>query len=122
MACVLPIFITVILGIIEMGRAIMVGQLVTNAAREAVRVAVLDGSSNSQVTAAAQTFLQSTAGVGAGSVTVGITAEGGGDVADAETRDLITVTVSVPYSAVSFLPPNFMAGQSLTATSAMRHE
>ena len=37
MALVLPIFFMVVLGIIEFGRAFMIGQLVTNAAREAVR-------------------------------------------------------------------------------------
>ena len=35
MAFVLPVFFTVILGMVELGRGIMVEQLVTNAAREA---------------------------------------------------------------------------------------
>ena len=35
MALVLPIFFGVVLGIVEFGRAMMVSQMVTNAAREA---------------------------------------------------------------------------------------
>lgn len=125
MAVVLPVFLTVILGIIELGRAIMVGQLVTNAARESARLAVVDGTNNTQVADAAKSFLNQAAGVSTGDVTVGITvssASAGNQVSNAQPRDLVTVTVSLPYSKVSFLPPKYMAGKSLTATSAMRHE
>jgi Flp pilus assembly protein TadG len=34
MALVLPIFFTVLLGIVEFGRAMMIGQLITNSARD----------------------------------------------------------------------------------------
>lgn len=125
MALVLPVFVTVILGIIEIGRAVMVGQLVTSAAHEAARAAVLDGSTNSSVSDVATSFLQSSAGVSAGNVTVTISVSSGSagnQVANAAQNDLITVTVSVPFATVSYLPPSYMAGKSLSATCAMRHE
>lgn len=125
MAVCLPVFLTVMLGIIELGRAIMVGQLVTNAAREGARLAIVDGSTNTQVSDAVKSFLSGAAGVGAGDVSVTITVSGtssGNQVSNAKPRDLVTVTASIPFSKVSYLPPKYMAGQSLTGTSAMRHE
>ena len=120
-AFVLPVFITLVLGIIEMGRGIMVGQLVTNAARDAARTACLTGTTNSQVVSAAQSTVATTCGVSQGDVLVSI-ATSSGSVSTAKTGDLITVTVSLPFEKVSYLPPKYLSGKSLTATSAMRHE
>src|SRR5690606_33312307 len=50
-ALVLPVFVGVTLGIVEFGRAMMIGQLVTNAAREGARLAIIEGSTNSDVEA-----------------------------------------------------------------------
>ena len=122
MAMVLPVFITVVLGLIEVGRGIMVAQLMSNAAREAARLAVVDGSTNSTVSDAAKNFLAGAANVSAGDVTVNITTAGGGSVSAAQPRELITVNVSLPFSKVSWLPPKYLAGKSLSATAAMRHE
>src|SRR5438046_2996127 len=58
MALVLPIFITVVLGIVEFGRAMMVSQLVTNAAREGARLSIIDGTTNTDVQSRITTFLQ----------------------------------------------------------------
>lgn len=125
MAVCLPVFLTVMLGMIELGRAIMVGQLVTNAAREGARLAIVDGSTNSQVSDAVKSFLTGAAGVSSGDVTVTITVSGstsGNQVSSAAPRDLVTVNVSIPFSKVSYLPAKYMAGKELTGTSAMRHE
>lgn len=125
MALVLPVFITVILGMIELGRGIMVAQLLTNAAREAARSAIIDGSTNSSVSAVAQNSMASAANISASDVTVTITTStsgGGNSVANAQPQDLITVNLSLPFSKVSWLPPKYMAGKNLTAMSAMRHE
>lgn len=62
MALVLPIFIAVTLGIVEFGRAMMVGQLITNAAREGARLGIIDGSTNAEVVTSVQQFLQQAAG------------------------------------------------------------
>ncbi len=63
MALVLPVFVALMLGVIEFGRAIMVGQLVTNAAREGCRQAILDGSTNTAVSDFVKQFLADTANV-----------------------------------------------------------
>jgi Flp pilus assembly protein TadG len=121
MAVVLPVFITVVLGMMETGRGIMVAQCVTNAAREAVRFAIIDGSTNASSSAAAKSLLQNTLGVDAQAVTVTVTTPAG-DVSAARPRDMITIDVSIPYSSVSWLPPRYLAGLTISGRSAMRHE
>lgn len=125
MALVLPIFVTLLLGLVEFGRAIMVGQMVTNAAREGCRQAVLDGSTNTSVDTFVKDFLKSSTGVANSDVRVTISIANpaaAGQLSSAESRDLITVQVAVPFAKVSYLPPSFLGSASLTAVSAMRHE
>lgn len=129
MALVLPIFLTVTLGIIEFGRAMMVSQLVTNAAREGARIGSLDGSTNSEIEEEIRNFLQGSANVATGdvSVTISITpATGNPDPANnvslANVRDEINVTVSVPFNSVSFIDGNFLDGKNITGSATMRHE
>jgi Flp pilus assembly protein TadG len=125
MAFVAPIFVTLTLGMIELGRGIMVGQLMTNAAREAARMAIIDGSTNSSVSNAAKSFMQSAAGIAADDLSVTITTStsgGGNNVANANPQDLITINLSLPYSKVSWIPPKYLAGKDITSMAAMRHE
>jgi Flp pilus assembly protein TadG len=124
MAMVLPVFVTALLGIIELGRAIMVSQLLENAAREGARMAILDNTTNAQVTTAAQTFMQNAANIAPSKVTVTINVAGSNSAAlsTANPGDLISVTVSIPFSSVSWLPPHYLSGVTLKALGAMRHE
>jgi Flp pilus assembly protein TadG len=125
MAMVLPIFVLLLLGLVEFGRAIMVGQMVTNAAREGCRQAILDGSTNTAVDTFVKDFLQASANVSRSDVTVNIAIANpasGGQLSAAATRDLVTVSVSIPFARVSYLPPSFLGSASLSAASAMRHE
>jgi len=129
LALVLPIFVMVVFGIIEFGRAMMVGQMVTSAAREATRLSIVDGSSNEGVTEWIHSFLDESLGIGPADVTVEITvdpAPGNVDpydrIEDAQTRDLVTIQVSVPFDSVSYLPGDYLAGKNLSARNVMRHE
>lgn len=131
MALVLPLFLMLVLGIIEFGRAMMIANLVTNAAREGARTAVLDGSTNTEVTSGVKTFLQSAIGhsVSAGDIAVSITvtpAAGNpnpnNNVANAIARDLITLKVTIPFNKVALIPGNYLKGKQLTGQSAMKHE
>ena len=56
-AVVAPVFLLLLLGIIEYGRMVMVQQILTNAAREGARVGILDNRTEADVTAAANQFL-----------------------------------------------------------------
>lgn len=129
MALVLPVFVMIALGIIEFGRALWVANMVTNAAREASRSAVLDGSSNSAVTQAARDFLTSTLKVGSNDVSVTITvtpATGNPNPANecgnAHTRDLVEVAISVPFNKVALVQGDYLVGKKLIGRAAMRHE
>ena len=129
MALVLPIFFGVVLGIVEFGRAMMVSQMVTNAAREATRLAIIDGSTNNDVETWVEDFLNDSINVAASDVTVTITVEpapGNDDpndvLTDAQARDLVTVNVSVPFDKVSYVPGSYLNGKNLSARSSMRHE
>lgn len=128
-ALVLPLFFVVVLGIIEFGRAMMVSQVVTNATREAVRQAILDGSTNQAVEQWIKDFLGQTLNVAAGDVSVKITvtpAPGNpnpnNQLANAQNKDLVTINVSVPFDKVSLIPGHYLAGKNLWAEVSMRHE
>lgn len=129
MALVLPLFMMVVLGIIEFGRAMMVSQLVTNSAREATRLAIIDGATNATVSQWVKDFLVQSCGVAANDVTVSITVTAAtgnpnpaNEIGNASARDLVTINVAVPFNKVSYIPGNYLAGKNLTAQSAMRHE
>lgn len=129
MALVLPIFFAVTLGIVEFGRAMMVGQLVTNAAREGARIAVLDGSSNGQVVDVIKTFLQESINVDPSSVDVDITVTAapgnenpGNQLSSAQARDLCKIEVSVPFNEVSYISAKYLKDKSLRGHASMRHE
>ncbi len=130
MALVLPIFCTMVFGIIEFGRGFMVSQLVTNSAREGARQAIVDGSTNSAVTTSIQTFLTSTCGVATADVSVTITvtpatgnpANPTNSLAACLSKDLIAITVVVPFNKVSLLTGNYLTGKNLTGKASMRHE
>jgi len=116
-AVVAPVFITMVFGMIEYGRMVMVQQMLTNASREGARVGVLDGTTTSEVQSAVTTYL-SNAGVTGTTVTVTPNPP-----SSAGYGAPVTVTVTVPFSQVSWLPtPMFLSGKTLTATSVMRRE
>lgn len=125
MAVILPVFVTILLGMIEIGRGLMVGQLMTNAAREGARLAVVNGTTNTDVTNQVKTFMQNAAKVAQADVTVNITisnAAAAGQLASATTGDLVTVAVTIPFTKVSYLKANYLKNVTLSGSSAMRHE
>ena len=121
-AVVAPVFILMILGMIEVGRAVMVQQIITNASREGARVAVLPGSTSGEVTGRVEDILQA-AGVNGASVQILNEAGQSMNPENAGFGDVIDVTVSVPFDQVSWLPTSrYFAGKSLTASTIMRGE
>jgi Flp pilus assembly protein TadG len=124
MACVLPLFIVITLGIVEFGRAHMVAHLLANAARFGTRQAILDGSTNSSVEKAVKDLCVNTLRVAAEKVTVDI-AVGGSTVTPLSTAaagGMCAVTVSVDFDDVSYLPGGYLRGQQLSNTCTMEHE
>lgn len=128
-ALVLPVFFMVVMGIVEFGRGMMVGQMVTNASRQAARDSVIDGSTNASVTAGVKQLLQDTLGVNQSdvAVTISVTAGAGNpdpndDLSKALPKDLCRVAVSVPYSKVGYIAGRFLGSANIRGACAMRHE
>lgn len=125
-AIVAPIFFLMILGMLELGRAVMVQQVITNASREGARVAVLDGAqrvgspADPGVIDSVERYLTS-ANINPDSVTITIDPF---TPTDAGYGSPVTVTVGVPFSAVTWLPaPKYLVGgKTLSATTVMRRE
>ena len=56
-ALTLPLLLLVSVGIFEFGRAYQTWQVLTNAAREGARVAVISGTTDAQITAAVRNYM-----------------------------------------------------------------
>jgi Flp pilus assembly protein TadG len=122
-AVVAPVFILLIFGMIEVGRAIMVEQILTNAAREGARIAVLDSTTptHDTIVAKVRTYCSDMGiTVNLGEVVVNPTEP---TASSCKNGDPVSVTVTVPYSRVSWVAaPFFMRSKSLTARAVMRRE
>jgi Flp pilus assembly protein TadG len=116
-AVVAPIFLLLVFGMIEYGRMVMVYQILTNASREGARAAVLDGATTSSVSTSVNTYLTD-AFISGATVTVAPNPP-----SNAHYGDPVTVTVSIPFSQVSWLPsPMYLGSQTLTSATVMRRE
>jgi Flp pilus assembly protein TadG len=129
MALVLPVFLTIVLGIMEFGRAMTVTNLLANASREGARLAVTTGTTNTEVSTAVKSFMNQALGVATSdvNVTITVTAAAGNpnpnnDVALAKKKDLCAVHVTLPFDKVSLVAADYLTGASLVGHSAMRHE
>jgi Flp pilus assembly protein TadG len=115
-AVIAPLFFMMVFGIIEFGRALMVQQILTNASREGARRAIVEGATASEVKELVSDYL-SNASVSGSTTQVSpqsLQAVGMGDK--------VTVTVSVPYASVAWMPSWFLGNNTLTASTTMRGE
>jgi Flp pilus assembly protein TadG len=116
-AVVAPLFFLLVLGIIEFGRAMMVEALLTNAAQQGARTGALDGAQAADVTSAVNTYLANGGISGATS-----TPTPNPPSSALPGRD-VRVTVTIPYSSVSWLPaPRFLSSTTLSATAVVKRE
>lgn len=117
MAFVAPVFFLFVLGVVEFTRAMMVQALLTNAAHLGARAGIIDNAQESDVTNAVNNYLS---GGGVSGATISVNPD---PPSSAGYGQFVTVTVSVPYSSVSWLPgPRYLKQITLNATSAMRRE
>ena len=118
-AVIAPIFFMLIFGMFEFGRMVMVQQLLTNAARSGSRVAVIDGSTSSEVISTVEDYLEG-GSVNPQALTVTVDPS---NLSSTDTGDPVSVKVSVLYDDVSWLPaPWFLGGKTMTANCTMRRE
>ncbi len=112
-----PILFLLVFGMIDVGRAVMVQNLITNAARDGARSAVLDGANADEIETQVTAYLAASS-VGGATATISpnpLTLAGLGDP--------VSVTVQVPFNSVSWLPSSmYFQGTNLQATVVMRRE
>jgi Flp pilus assembly protein TadG len=120
-ALVAPLlFLCIVLPMFEFGRAMMVSELVTNAARDGARIGILPGNTNATVTSAINANLGAQGITGA---TTTITVNGASaDVSTAAQGIPITVQVSIPYNNIAWTTGQFLGGLNLTGMQSMPHE
>lgn len=127
-AFMLPIMLSITFGVVEFGRALMVSNLITNAAREGTRLGIVRGVTTAEVKAAVVDQVLRTVGttIQTSAVDVVVTPYQGNpnpnnETANAMTRDLVHVQVNVAYNDVGYFF-RYLAGITLRGQCAMRHE
>jgi Flp pilus assembly protein TadG len=116
-ALVAPMLVLLIFGMFEFGRMMMVEQILTNAAREGARRAILEQSTATEVETIVSDYLTGSSVSGA-AVTVDP-----GQLQHLGFGQPVSVSVSVPYDQVTWLPaPWFLVGKTLSAECVMRGE
>jgi Flp pilus assembly protein TadG len=112
-----PVLFLLVFGMIDVGRAVMVQNLITNAARDGARAAALDGATAEQIEAQVVEYLAASSVSGA-SATVSPN-----PLTSADWGDPVTCIVEIPFDSVSWLPSSwFFNGATLQATVVMRRE
>jgi Flp pilus assembly protein TadG len=127
-ALVLPVFLLLVFGALEFGRAYFNMHLLTNAAREGARRASLPNQTQSGVEDTVQNFLTNV-GLSADDCSTAITVEDQsgnertGGLSAAIEGDVVTVAVTYNFEViVGSLLPGFSGTVPLEASCAFRHE
>ena len=120
LAFTLPVFLTLTVGSIEFGRAFMVQQMVTNAAREGARHGIMAGTTADQVKTKVVDYLAT------GRIQVSpadITITPANLSSTTKSGQQVRVHIRVPYGNVTWMPvPWFLGQASLASETTMRHE
>lgn len=114
-AIIFPIIMLLLFGVVEFGRVMMVQNMVTSAAREGSRVAILPGGNNAAVNTRVTNVLAS-AGLEPDRIVTDPE-----DVSTAEGNTPITITVTVDFNDYS-LVRGFFDSMMLTGQVTMRKE
>jgi hypothetical protein len=138
MAMVMPAFLLFLFAIIEFGHAMMVRAVLQAAARDGARIGSVGDMTTAGVLAYVDQRLASA--LDAGAATVAVRDAGAFDnpekvaagidldnlptieLADAESRQLYIVRISIAYEDVAILPPFWTTGLQIQADSVIRHE
>ncbi|MCA9265314.1 MAG: pilus assembly protein [Planctomycetales bacterium] len=117
-AIVAPIMFLLVMGMFELGRAMSIQQVLTNAAREGAREAILIGSTEDSVSEVVTNYTE------AASITL---PEGQPAISPSldtiEAGDTVTVSVRADFSPLSIFGGNWLGDRyTLSASSSMRKE
>lgn len=123
-ALVIPIFLILVFGIVELGRVMMLNQVTTNACREACRLAIRPGMKSEKVMATCNNYLN-TAGISQTGRVVAIK-DGAGNVvanlSDIKSHSPVVVDIQIPYAQNTWGLTWITGSYTLRSYSAMRRE
>ncbi len=116
-AVVGPLMLMLTMGMMEIGRAVMVKQVMINASREGARMAILPSANAQEVISHVNSQLAA-ASINTSTITVEPPS-----LANAPAGTAVTVSISVNANQVSWIPtPAFTLNQAITASTTMRRE
>lgn len=116
-AVVAPIMILLTMGMIEVGRMVMVKQMMVNASREGARLGALPGTTNAEVETRVRSELEGSSLTG---VTITVTPA---NLSSAAAGTQVKVSLSVSATQISWIPnPLFSLSKNITTSTTMRRE
>ena len=115
-ALVLPVFLSFLLGVLEFARMGMASQVLTNAAREGCRLAALPGKTATDAQNRVNSVLSAS---GFPNATISLTPA---DPSTATGGTAIKLTVSVPFSSLSWLGESTFMNVNVTASATFASE
>src|SRR5262249_27745573 len=116
LAIVLPLLLTLVVGIWEIGRMVETQQIISNAAREGGRQAAAGSLTNSQVITVVRTYIEENLPAAAGdNATITVTnLTSGLDAGSANQLDHLQISITVNYNDVRWTTLNLIAGSGTT--------
>jgi Flp pilus assembly protein TadG len=117
LAILLPFLGILVVGMLEIGRALVVKEVLSDAAQKGCRTAALPGKSNADVQADVDDIMTDN-GVTGYSTTILVNGVAG-DVATANRFDRVSVTVVVPVSNVAWTTTFFLTSQMLESETVV---
>lgn len=123
MAIVMPILLLLVLGIIEIGRVMMLNQMTTNGCREACRRAIVPGMDHDTVMNIANDYLDM-AGVSQTGRVVDMKDANGNSVRleDIGSHEEVVIEAEVPYANNTWGFTSIMGGKKMVCRCSMRRE
>jgi Flp pilus assembly protein TadG len=125
-AITVPIILLIAVGIFEFGRAYQTWQVLTNAAREGARLAVINGSTDADVVTRVRNYMS--AGQLENAATATVTVNRGVALTGSDTASQITINYPFQFMVlnpvVRLVTPSSTTGAPITmqSTSLMRNE
>ncbi|OGT37335.1 MAG: hypothetical protein A3F12_06145 [Gammaproteobacteria bacterium RIFCSPHIGHO2_12_FULL_38_14] len=117
-AILLPVFIMLIMGAIEIGWALYVQHALVDAARVGARIAVTQQVSEESIRTDVIEYIQNSSINGTPTITFMPS-----PVSEQSSGSLITVTIDLPFNSATILPtPLFLQDKILSAQSSMAKE
>lgn len=122
-AVVMPFLLILLLGMIELGRVMMLNQVTTNACREACRRAVIPGMTKAKVEQICNDYLDDAGVSEEGRVVKMLDSQGNEvDPADVNSHEPVTIQIQLPYKENTWGFTKIVGLKSLSTEVTMRRE